>query len=134
MRGAITERYSHGRSRLAIVNLNGDKVNVNDWNPSNRNDNVGLAPVVVSSFYWLLSILQASCLLLEGWSEVLSNLYLLLPDCLLPVSTKLWQDQALYLSVAVFLFYCPNKKLKTRVQTFLKLGCLVSAPVYSVLF
>ena len=58
--------------------------NVNDWNADNGNDNVGAVPAVVSRIkvkfefaWWILSILQASCLFLEVVFANQGNFYCL---------------------------------------------------------
>jgi hypothetical protein len=62
-----------------VGNFNADNgLNVNNWNAHNGNDNVHVAPLIVSSkkisfrassAWWLLSIRQASFLFLQGVTE-----------------------------------------------------------------
>ena len=86
-----------------VGNFNSDNgLNVNNWNPANRNDNLFAAPLIafgekkiIWNFAWrILSIPQASCLFPEDFLEELDNFYCLLLGCLLKDEPELLIDPA----------------------------------------
>jgi len=89
-------------------------LNVNNWNRDNGNDNVHVAPLIVSSkkiylkvssAWWLLSIRQASCLFLATFPKAQGNFYWLMQECLSQVLKGFLKGQSYCLSYAVFQFY-----------------------------
>lgn len=123
-------------SRLVNVgNFDDNGLNVNNWNHDNRNDNLWVSPLIVSSIiFGILSIHRAFCQFPVSCFEDLNIFCFRVTVCLLQVLAKFLVNPVLHLFFSELGFYFLTVKWKKGVRKCRELSYLIFGLGYIALF